>query len=52
MSVMDNLSGRMMIKSWHDEARDDYLHRQIQDKKTFKRINLLLKDERENGNRF
>jgi toxin YoeB len=34
----------MMTKSWHDEAWDDYLHWQIQDKKTFKRINQLIKD--------
>ena len=33
-----------MIKSWDDEAWDDYLNWQIQDKKTLKRINNLLKD--------
>jgi len=34
----------MMTKSWDDEAWDDYLHWQTQDKKTLKRINNLLKD--------
>jgi toxin YoeB len=34
----------MMTKSWHDEAWDDYLYWQTQDKKTFKRINQLIKD--------
>jgi toxin YoeB len=34
----------MMTKSWHDAAWDDYLHWQIQDKKTFKRINQRIKD--------
>jgi len=33
-----------MTKSWDDEAWDDYLHWQTQDKKTLKRINNLLKD--------
>ena len=33
-----------MIKSWSDEAWDDYLYRQREDKKTLKRINLLVKD--------
>ena len=33
-----------MIKSWDDEAWDDYLYWQTQDKKTLKRINNLLKD--------
>ena len=33
-----------MIKSWDDEAWDDYLFWQTQDKKTLKRINNLLKD--------
>ena len=33
-----------MIKSWDDEAWDDYLYWQTQDKKTLKRINSLLKD--------
>jgi len=33
-----------MIKLWQDEAWDDYLYWQTQDRKTLKRINLLLKD--------
>ena len=33
-----------MIKSWDDEAWDDYLYWQTQDKKTLRRINNLLKD--------
>lgn len=33
-----------MIKSWSDEAWDDYLYWQREDKKTLKRINLLVKD--------
>jgi len=33
-----------MIKAWHDDAWDDYLHWQTQDKKNLRRINLLLKD--------
>lgn len=37
-----------MKKVWFDEAWDDYLYWQTQDKKTLKRINILLKDiERE-----
>jgi toxin YoeB len=34
----------MMIKSWDDEAWDDYIYWQTQDRKTLKRINTLLKD--------
>ena len=33
-----------MRKIWFDEAWDDYLYWQQQNKKTLKRINLLLKD--------
>lgn len=33
-----------MRKIWFDEAWDDYLYWQQQDKKTIKRINLLIKD--------
>ena len=33
-----------MTKSWQDEAWVDYLYWQTQDKKTFKRINQLIKD--------
>lgn len=29
---------------WEDRAWDDYLYWQVQDKKTLKRINLLIKD--------
>lgn len=37
-----------MKKIWFDEAWDDYLYWQTQDKKTLKRINNLLRDiERE-----
>lgn len=38
-----------MKKIWFDEAWEDYIYWQAQDKKTLKRINILLKDiEREN----
>lgn len=38
-----------MHKAWYDEAWEDYLFWQSQDKKTLKRINTLVKDiEREN----
>ena len=33
-----------MKKIWFDEAWEDYLYWQTQDKKTLKRINMLLKD--------
>lgn len=33
-----------MRKIWSDEAWDDYLYWQAQDKKTLKRINALIKD--------
>lgn len=39
-----------MIKSWTDEAWEDYLYWQTQDKKTLKRINKLIKDIERNGN--
>ena len=38
-----------MIKIWQDDAWDDYLYWQKQDKKTLKRINLILKDIERNG---
>lgn len=38
-----------MNKIWSDEAWEDYLYWQIQDKKTLRRINLLLKDIERNG---
>lgn len=38
-----------MRKIWFDEAWEDYLYWQTQDRKTLKRINMLLRDiEREN----
>ena len=33
-----------MKKIWFDEAWEDYTYWQMQDKKTIKRINMLLKD--------
>lgn len=33
-----------MNKVWFDEAWEDYLYWQAQDRKTLKRINLLLRD--------
>ena len=33
-----------MKKIWFDEAWEEYLYWQTQDKKTIKRINMLLKD--------
>ena len=33
-----------MNKLWTDDAWDDYLYWQTQDKKTIKRINLLIRD--------
>ena len=33
-----------MNKTWADEAWEEYIYWQSQDKKTLKRINLLLKD--------
>lgn len=38
-----------MIKAWDDFAWEDYLYWQKQDKKTLKRINLLLQDIDRNG---
>ena len=37
-----------MHKVWFDEAWEDYLYWQMQDKKTLKRINSLLKDVERN----
>ena len=34
---------------WHDTAWADYLYWQTQDKKTLKRINLLIKDIERNA---
>lgn len=38
-----------MIKVWGDEAWEDYLYWQQEDKKTLRRINLLIKDIERNG---
>ena len=38
-----------MRKIWFDEAWEDYLYWQVQDKKTLKRINALLKDIERNN---
>lgn len=38
-----------MIKSWDDFAWEDYLYWQSQDRKTLRRINLLLQDIDRNG---
>lgn len=38
-----------MIKVWSDEAWEDYLYWQGQDKRTLKRINLLIRDIDRNG---
>ncbi|MGM9935717.1 MAG: Txe/YoeB family addiction module toxin [Candidatus Ornithomonoglobus sp.] len=40
-----------MNKLWTDDAWDDYVYWSLQDKKTLKRINQLLKDIDRNGNR-
>lgn len=40
-----------MIKIWSDEAWDDYLYWQTQDKKTLKRINKLIQDIERNGSK-
>ncbi|MBF1030104.1 MAG: Txe/YoeB family addiction module toxin [Lachnospiraceae bacterium] len=38
-----------MRKNWHDEAWEDYLYWQTQDKKTLKKINALIKEIDRNG---
>ena len=38
-----------MRKTWTDEAWDDYLHWQAQDKKTLRKINRLVQDIERNG---
>lgn len=38
-----------MIKVWDDEAWDDYVWWQTEDKKTLKKINNLIKDIERNG---
>jgi len=39
-----------MQKLWTDDAWEDYLYWQSNDKKTIKRINQLIKDIERNGN--
>ena len=39
----------MSEKIWSDEAWEDYLYWQLQEKKTLKRINQLVKDIERNG---
>lgn len=39
----------MSEKIWSDDAWNDYLYWQSQDKKTLKRINQLIKDIERNG---
>lgn len=39
----------MSEKIWSDDAWADYLYWQSQDKKTLKRINLLIRDIERNG---
>ena len=39
----------MSEKIWSDDAWNDYLYWQTEDKKTLKRINLLIKDIERNG---
>ena len=38
-----------MRKTWSDEAWEEYLYWQTQDKKTLRRINALIKDIDRNG---
>ena len=38
-----------MSKLWYDDAWDDYVHWQSEDKKTLRRINKLLEDIERNG---
>ena len=38
-----------MKKLWHESAWQDYEWWQLQDKKTLKRINVLIKDIERNG---
>ena len=38
-----------MNKIWTDESREEYVYWQSQDRKTLRRINLLLKDIDRNG---
>jgi toxin YoeB len=38
-----------LTKLWHDDAWDDYIYWQTQDRKTLRRINKLLEDVERNG---
>ena len=38
-----------MKKLWQDDAWEEYLYWQVQDKKTLKRINALVQDIERNG---
>lgn len=38
-----------MKKTWHDEAWEEYVYWQTQDKKTLKKINRILSDIDRNG---
>ena len=38
-----------MVKIWSDEAWEDYLYWQTQDKKTLRRINKLIQDIERHG---
>ncbi len=38
-----------MKKVWHDDAWEDYLYWQSQDKRVLRRINLLIQDINRNG---
>jgi toxin YoeB len=40
----------MMNKVWFDDAWDDYLYWQTQDRKTLRRVNQLVQDIERNGN--
>ena len=40
-----------MIKTWSDEAWEDYVYWQTQDRKTLRRINQLLLDIDRNGHK-
>lgn len=41
-----------MNKLWTDDAWNDYMYWLNQDKKTLKRINMLIKDIERNGNQW
>ena len=38
-----------MVKLWSDDAWEEYLYWQTQDKKTLKKINSIIKDIERNG---